>query len=137
MSGGSADATARDVPDRLEQLGRRRGLVDDAVRAGHAREHLDRVARGARVDDHPQLGALRLEPPAQRDPVAVAELVVEQHDVRAVAGEQVGRVGGARCRADGDEARLGAQQQREPGAHRGLWIDDRDARHGGNRPRRG
>ena len=40
--------------------------------------------------------ALRLDPPAQRDAVAVEQPVLEQHDVGALAGEQVVRV--ACCR---------------------------------------
>ena len=71
--------------------------------------------------------------PAEREAVAVEQVVLEQHDVGALALHQLGAVVGAGGRADGHEAGLGAQQHREPGAGGRLGIHDGDARHAAKR----
>ena len=123
---------AGDQPDGLEQLHRRRRLVDQAVGAGHAREQLELGIRHCRVEHDMRCGALRLEPPAHRDPVAVEQSVLEQHDVGPFAGEQRGAVGGAGGGADGHHARLGSQQHHQPRTDGRLRVHDGNAGHARN-----
>jgi hypothetical protein len=122
---------ARDEPDRLEQLGRRRRLVDEPVGAGDARQQLDLGIGQRRVEDDARTLSLRLHPPAQRDAVALEQAVLEQHDVRALARDQLLRVGAARRGADGNHAGLRAEEHYQARADCGLRVDDGDAGHGG------
>jgi len=57
--------------------------------------------------------------------------VLEQHDVRVLARDQVLRVGAPGRGADGDHARLGAKEHDQARADCGLRVDDCDAGHGG------
>ena len=79
------------------------------------------------VEDHARRLALGLEPAAERDAVAVAQVVLEQHHVGALAGEHVGGVGDAGGGADRDHPGLGAEQHGQPRADGRLGVDDRDA----------
>ena len=72
-------AAAGDDADRLEQLGGLGRLVDQPVRAGHAGQQ--RVGLG-RVEDHLRRVRQRLQAAAQRQAVAVGQVVLEQHHVR-------------------------------------------------------
>ncbi len=50
--------------------------------------------------------------------------MLEQHHAGAQALDQLEAVVDAGGGADGHEARLGAEQQREPGANGGLGVDE-------------
>jgi hypothetical protein len=123
-------AAARDAPDRVEQHGGVGCLVDHAVGAGHAGDEVQRLVLIGGVEDHARGALERAQAPAGGQAVAVQQLVVEQHNVWTLAGHELEPVVRPRGGADRHEPRLAAQQQREPGADGGLWIDDGHARHG-------
>ena len=58
--------------------------------------------------------------------------MLEQHDVGALARDQLVRVAAPGRRPDGHHPRLGAEEHDEPRADGGLGVDHGDAGHGGN-----
>ena len=120
---------ARHHADRLEELLRRGGLVDQPVGAGDARgDRQGRVAGGA-VEHDPGGGVERTQAAARPEAVAVEQLGVEKDDVRALTRHQLEAVMGTHGGADRDEPGLGAQQHGETGANGRLRVDDHDSRH--------
>ena len=108
-----------------------RGLVDDAVRARDAGEQLDLVVGQRRVDDHrAAVARLGLEPAAAarcRRRRAGGARAAPRPGARGRASSGASATPGAA--PTGTSPRLGAQEQREPGADRRLGIDDSDAGH--------
>ena len=133
---GERGAAAGDDADGLEELGRLGLLVDEAGRAGDAGEEPEGRFGLRGVDDHLRRVLERAQAAGQRRAVAVGQAVLAKHHVRFAARDEVCSAVRPGCRSDGHEARLGAQQHREPGPRGGLGIDDGDARHGRDDPSR-
>ena len=117
-SGRSAGAKRR-RGRRRESHRRARGrgcrLVNQAVRARDAHEHAQRGPVVGRVEDHAWRMLERADAPAQAQPVAVEQMRIEQHDVRALALHQLHPV--ADGGADRHEAGLRPQHHGQPGPH--------------------
>ena len=126
---GERGAAARDDADGLEELGRLGLLVDEAGRAGDAREEPERRVGLRGVDDHLRRVLERAQAAGQRQAVPIGQAVLHEHHVRLEARGEICAVARPGGRPDGNEAWLGAQQHREAGPRGGLGIDDGYARH--------
>jgi hypothetical protein len=100
--------------------------VDDRVDAGDDRGDGHRGVGERRVEDDARRRRLRLDAPAERQPVGAAQVVVDEDDVGPRAVEQ--DLGPARRRGAADrlEPGLGFQCGLEPEPDRVMVVDDRD-----------
>ena len=135
VSGGSARPAARDVPDRLEQL------VRAARPCRRSRRRPPRAqAPGPRRRRRPCRGSPRRSARSALSrrhtamPSPSRELMVEQHDVRALAA-RAGRTRRRRPRAAPTGTMPGSERSSIPSPARtaGCGVDDRDARHASGR----